>query len=563
MLTAADEPLRTITWGLLALFAVSLPLVVITTLSTLWHGPHADDHGTPWKRLRIVLFAALGLGAIARLLAPERMVMHYMGYELIEQALRFGPTPKYGPASFQFDHTLLRYGAPTWTTIIAAHRVMGALLAPLAAALALRCGGDRRAVLWTGALVALTPLLVKDAATESLLVEAMLWALGAAALATSYARTGGLWVLVSAAVWALLAMLARPEMLATAPLLIVGALLLAKPRKLWRPVAVGLAVGAVAAVVWLRVEQLQVALDVQRELGNTPRVFEDRSVALFAQLLRDAWWDKNGLLWPKWFPAAIPAAALMGAIVAVDGARWRVIGFAAIAAAWLVPSALDLPFVSVPRVQAPALLVWTIAAGFGLAAVQKSAAIRRPDMKPTVTAGALLLLVGLSMAMTTPALWQTDVPFAEHEAIKAAAAKLPTGEKALIITRTHDDSPDERVHLGFPSGAWGPKTRVAGIDRYLSARARRRIKPPVYAWLGTRCWMRPCDQKGEHPACARLRQEVKLRPVLESEVTITDGTIPAAFGRQKPSHEGAVADLDFPWCFTKTHLSIGLYRVVD
>lgn len=557
-LAAFDEPLRTVTWGLLAAFAASVPLVIAEAVRALWKGPASAPSWRDQGR-KIVLFS-LVLGLLARLLVPTRMVMHYMGYELIEQARVLGVTPKYGPASFQFQHAVLQVGDGTHGAVIVGHQLMAGLLPALAAAWVLRLGCSGRGVIWTALLVALTPLLIRDAATESLLVESMLWALGAAWLLADYLRSGGAYRVVLAAVWALLAMLARPEMLVTVPLLLAATAALSPRTAKPNFPLIGVVIGAVALIMWWRVEQLNAALAIEQTRGNTPRVFQEGYFALAGQLLRDAWWDKNALLWPRFFPAVSTFAIGVGLLLSKGAVRRRLWVLCGLTFAWLLPTALDLPFVSVARVQAPALLLASVSAGVALAIVHGSLHALWSGSS-TRTVG--ILVGGLwltTAALTIPELWRVGPAQIEENTIAAAAMRLPN-TAATIAARSHDDQPDERVHLAMPTRSWGPNKRATRLGTLLNGRLKPGPKNQVYAWLGTRCFMRPCREKAEHPACTQVRERFDLAPMLTRDITVAEVTIPSAFGRQSAKHPGAVADLDFPWCFTQRTMTIGLYRV--
>ena len=540
-----DEPLRTLTWALLATFALSLPALVALTVARLWRG---DAGFSGWKRPRNALFAAIGVGAVARFLVPPRMVMHYMGYELFGQAARLGVTPKYGPAAFQLEHAVLRVGG--MDAVFAVHALVGALLAPMAAVLLMRLGASAGAVAWAGSLVALAPVLIRDAASESMLVHTTFWALGAAVMLADHVRSGRPLPLLGAGLWALLAMLGRPEMLGAAPLLLAAVVVAAPSPRRVHFGALGLVFGVVVAVLWLRADQLQAQLAVERLRGNTPRVFQDGHLARVFQLLREAWWDKNGLLWSELFPAALPIAIAVGGVVGRGRPRRLVLLFLALTLAWLAPSALDLPWVSVPRVQAPAMLLGLITAGVALEIVRKRA-VQAGRLGPSAAAAALALAVAATAAVSVKGTFRTDHTDVEHTALTAGVGALPAA--AVVVARSHDDAPDERVHLAMPG-------RAEPLEALLSGRldpGRR----PVYAWLGTRCWMRPCAAAGEHPACAAVRARFKLETGREADVVIAEARIPDTFGRARPVGDGAVADLDFPWCLSRRRFRIGLYRV--
>lgn len=545
-----DEPLRTLTWVLLGLFATSLPTVLAIVLRDLWRG---NPGWQRWTQLRIVLFVAIAAGALARLLIPARMAMHYMGYELLAEAQALLATPKYGPAAFQLEHVVQQVLGPA--AVPSVHAMIGALFAPLAAGLLMRVGGSAVATVWCGALVALTPVLVRDAATESLLVPTTLWALGGACMVARFVGTRGSGWLVGAMIWCLLAMLARPEAMLTVPTLAVMAAVLAgwtKPRAVrsWPFVALGIGLGVGCAVMWLRVDQLMVQMAIERARGNTPQVFDRSWFAVGGGILRDALWTKNGLLWPSLVPAAVPAAIAVGLLVSRGLARRQLVVWLALTAVWIAPTAIDLPWVSVPRVQAPALLIAMMAGAVALAAItDRAISAGRPPFKVAV---GLALAAAVSAAVTLPLVMRTDHTDIEHRAFLAASTALPAD--AVVLARSHNDLPDERIHMALPAQTRPLSDLVSGRVRW--------SERPVYAWLGTRCFLRPCSQTAEHPACAAMRVRYTLEPILTAQVQLSDAQLPDGFGRQNPAHASAVPDLDFPWCAMKQRFAIGMFKVI-
>ena len=557
---AVDAALRTVTWGLLLLAGMALGWQLLLTFMKLRQPtPPLPTQVVPALSLVPVLsrvpllWLVLGLGAVLRLVVPQQMVMVYMGHELLTNAAELGPTPKYGPAAQQWLHLLQAATGPRWPAAVALDQVCGALQLPVLAALLLRLQVGPAAVLGGVTAVALAPVLLHDAASESVLVPAMLLTLAAGGAWLDHLRTGGLASLGAAWVLGLVAMLARPELLALVPLTLgARALAAPAPRRL-HPIGLGVALVLAAAVLGLRLDQIRTGMELERQLGNTPRVFHTSAVGWLEEITADAWLRKNGLLWAS----LTPVAAWLGIGLGLRRAgreRKLVAAGLLLAFAYLWPSALDLPLVSLSRVQAPAMLVFLATAGIGAGTWAANKA--RPGLAAAGLAGAFLL----TAAWTVPKLWQPDPHQAEEAAVLTAVAALP-GTPHVLLHRTHVDVPLERVQLGFPNGLLGPQGRTAPLGELLSGRVRPGGRERVFAWLGVRCQMRPCAATGEHPACRALRDRFVLKPVQTSQFQLGSRDVPPAFNPEEALHPGQVPDLDFPWCWQRRDLELGLYEV--
>ena len=107
------------------------------------------------------------------------------------------------------------------------------------------------------------------------------------------------------------------------------------------------------------------------------------------------------------------------------------VAFWGLAAAWSALSLVDLPYVSVARVQAPAAAWVLMAAGMG---VEGIAALRR--RLPTLAGLTLLATVGLalagSMVVTIPALWARTNAADEDDLLAEALAATAPGSRPNV-----------------------------------------------------------------------------------------------------------------------------------
>jgi hypothetical protein len=555
--TAADQPLQHLTWALLALALLAIPLLVVVSVG---HWPRwlPRRPARPlWQQPLLWLVVVVGVGVAGRLLAPQTLVMVHMGHELVEQAQRLGPPPKYGPAAPQWLHLLFALTGPRWPAMVLLSQVAASLTLVLTPALLWLLGARGWSVVAATALVAVSPVLVHDAATESILVPTMLAVVasgvaGASAIAgRSRLQVSLLWL----AAWGLcgLAMLARPEFLALAPGTLLAVVVLAAARHQaflavrW-PLAAGLVLVVVVAA--LRVVQLDAVMAVEKQLGNTPRVFASSRLQLVLELARDAWWRKNGLLWPQ----LVPVVGWLWMALALrrrPGQQPLLLVTLALSFGYLLPTALDLPWISVPRVQAPAFYWFAVASGLAL---PLAVAAVGPERRRLALAGALVLTAG-SLAATLPAALWRHLSQQEEDAFANAVQALAPG--SILATRTHLDPPDERIHLLSAAGLLAPSSQLVSLQALLSGEVKPGPGRPVYAWLGSRCALRPCDAAGLHPACQAVRSQFVLRPVQVTAVHVPAPNLPSAFSPPPTQPPGASPRPRLPLVCAKAGLDLG------
>jgi hypothetical protein len=489
-------------------------------------------------------------GLTLRLALPHVTVMYYMGYRLAHVAATMDDVTKYGPAALALYHLLFLATGTSHLAMAWLNSVAGGLLPIPLAALVLRCGAGRTAAIAVAAFAALTPLFVRDATTESLLVPATLWMVAGLAVAARARATRSPSDLSIALLLLTLATWARPEAVLLVPL--TAALLAwqwpADAGRLPRWTLVAWAVAA--ALLAARIAHLAVAIGIERARGNSPVLADaDALLALPAEHLA-----RNLAFWPSMYPAGLTVLAALGLVAGGGHRALRTLAALAAAAAWLTVSFLDLPYVSLPRVQSPGLLLVTVAAAWGAEGVAQRL------WKPGFWTTARRILLGIcaacllaSMAETVPALWQRTNADDEEDLLRDAVVALPDGP-AVLVRRSYDDQPVERIHLFYPDYVFEPPARdgvVVGPDRFETMAPSSR---PAFFLLGTRCYLRQCGAEGMHPACTRMIDRWRLEPVIEREVPVR------RIDTGRPVRPDQ--DLDFPWCISATgSMKLGLYRI--
>ncbi|MEY3014080.1 MAG: hypothetical protein RIT45_2815 [Pseudomonadota bacterium] len=547
-----DRPLHVASLGLLLLVLLALGHGLVGALGSI----RPDGAAERWSR---ALPWVVAVGVALRAFAPTRWVMEHMGETLLDEVLaawQGGPTPKYGPWLTALYGGLAQVH-PALESLAVLHRLASMATLLLAIAWLRRLGLDGRALTLAALALAATPALWLDAATESMLVPTMTLAVGGAAAATAALRpragesaalalagATSLWV---AAIWS------RPEMIGLGPLLAVAVIGLRQAPEPGAPSlrpAAWIGAGAVlAAAVGLRMLQLDDALALEAARGNTPEVFAGGLPARIGRLLRDGLFRKNVLLEGRVFPIALTVTLALGLLGGPSRARRVGATLAALGLAAMVPAAADLPWVSLPRVGAPAMTFAALAAG-----PLADSLLRRGGDGGARTA-ILLALWALTAGATFGVLLQQSPADRDRAALLAALAQVEAAGHApgRLARRDHNDPPGERVHLGFP-------------DALLRARGYRPIglreaRAGDWVWLDARCTMRACDAPTEHPTCRVVRSVGALEPMVTHLVADRWKPIPPAFERNRKAAPGWRQDRDFPWCIPEGGYEIGLYRL--
>ncbi len=507
---------------------------------------------------RATLIAAIA-GIAVRCLAPVRLVMIYKGYALTTAAADLDSVPRYGAGALVLHRAVLGTFGVDHLNLIALHTVLGVLGMVALVALLARFKPRPGAVAAAAWLLALTPLLIKDHRTESLLVVscAALWP--ACLLWDAWLVTRRRWDLVGAVALLALAAMTRPELLAVVPIL-AGALVGVRGR----PVIVRdrllllVAVGVFGLLVLPHALHIVAATQEQAASGALP--------AMEADLLQRM--ARGGVLYgaifePTLFPVAATALAVLALLLRPpDGGLDRRLAVALMVIAWLwmVVVRVDMPETSIPRLHAPAAALTCLAAGIGAAAL-----LHQPKWigPPAMRWRPWLLAIGLlaTAAPTVTPLWQTTNEDEEEQFLRQVFDRLPAESVCLLRLDADDAPPPGKVHRDFPDYLAVPPMRN---NRLWGLRAWRDAGQPscpggVYLVHGMRCYARADGQRAD----GGPKKRDDTGPIEACAETLADNSLRGArwqpvFEHHAPNH----GDNEFGYYPDDPTFKLGLYQLV-
>lgn len=478
--------------------------------------------------------AGMAMALLLRLAIPGAMVEVFTGFGLVDDIALGAAVPKYGAGQGVLLGPLFAVLGASELVVFALNAVLGSLSAGLCAALVGSwLGGGAAVATWTlGAL----PLLLWHDRSEAATAPAFFALCVAMMLARRAAGPADR--LGVALAWAFAAH-TRPEMLLAGPWLLA---MLPGAGGKGMLASAGLALGLVSPQVLHAAGQLL----ARSSGGDLP------ASDLFLLKLPVMLVFLNLALWPHAFPLALTAGGAWAAWLGWRSGdaptrqllRWLLPGMAAL----LAPAMLDPVFVSLPRLEAPALSLWAAAAAaLGWRQWLKPATAGDPaavTRRRWVAAGLLVA----SGAATIPWLYRRDnaddtTQFLWH------AAKLLEGRRGSLHLLSYDDLPLDKVSRHQPGWLFRPphaELRLRAL-RDLPLPGREPAQP-TWLLLDPRCYARhrgedeAAPANYEHPACARARRRSDLTPLLEVQVV----------------NRG---DVHFPWWPQQPLLPSGLFAV--
>ena len=493
-----------VAWLLLA----QMPLWILLAL----HRAAKHLRALPRGARRGVLFAVI-LAVVARwVLAPLRLVVLYIGYQLTGQELTLQPLPRYGAAVAAFHHLLLRAFAPDHLTLLHAHALLGVLMVPLVAALVQALSRRPGASVAAALLWGLVPAFIAHDNSEANTVPLLLWLVCGLLLWLDALDRGGALSLVGAAGLLALAAVGRPEF----PLLVPAAVL-----------ALALGCGRRSRVpVWtalpLVVAALLLAIPHLVHVGESAALLAVRDSLPVGNSMLGA--TRAGVLDKALYPLSLVPFAV--ASVVLPGARRAAAALLAIATLGTVLTWVDLDPANILRVQVPGALFYALAVALGISSAAGFARRRlgRPRDRALV-AGASALALGLSVIPCLPAAFARTNEDEEEAFLREALRALPAGDIQLVrlgygdARSTLNGSP---VHLYFPDYLFAPAGSGRSV-RDLVDWLRDPSHPAAYLYVGTRCYT------PEHPflmnaapdvvplrdACREIKEEHTSGVVIE------------------------------------------------
>ena len=463
----------------LVLALLALPTVIAHVVAALRTLP---------TRTRAGVVAALMVGLVMRLVVSTQLVMLFGAYEITEQSAVPETVGRYGAGAQVLHQALFHVLPPDHGSLVWLHRIAGSLALWPLLALFIRLGLPPAGTLLAAWGLATLPLLLRDAASESILVVGALW-LWSGLLLWQTRRPMRALVLLGAAV------MTRPELLYAALLLVAALSWDDRPvwtKRQWTLLAL-LAVMLVAPQVWHTVERMQI--DAARGHHRLEKLFPLGPLAALGSFVP---------LWPHAFPLAWTVLALRG----LPGERLRQ-RLVLATYVWTIALLVDLPWTSVPRLEAPIAALWLLLGAWTWAEIQ--------TRKPL----ALLWIV----VTTAPTLWLFHATNeADTERLLQTALPALPAQGACLVTLHESDPPDKgKVQRAFPTYLLRPPHR--NVARYAMQQWENAGSPVcaggTFLWIDHRCYA-VYDHAETEPAqlaiCEQIRHAHDWTPVVVERV---------------------------------------------
>jgi hypothetical protein len=496
---------------------------------------------------RRLFVASTALAAVVRwLIAPKQIVTMYIGYLLTQQAIELSAASHYGMGSLALYHALFAVLPRDHRTLLWANAVVGVLTLPLAATFAARILRSPRAGAVFAALVALTPLFIKNDASDANQVPCLWWLFGGLVLWEEYLDTGARPALAAAVPLVALAANARPEMPLLLPVLF-GLLTLGLPRSPHlrrREVALAMLVTALLVVPHAR--HVLGAATALEERDSLPGASAGGMKRLLWAVVTE-----NTVLTPSLYPVALALLALIGLAepIALKGARaaWRSrVAIAAAAVIALAMYGLDLCRANMARVHVPGALLLTMLAAAAVASLWEHG-------KHVVLLGGVALAIAGSAVPTAITLWAPTNEQAEEDFMRVALARLPREAYTLVrmdrADRDRSSPGSDFTHHHFPDYLVRPPAGPGRVSSIVDWIDQPDFDRPAYFYLGMRCYAEFRGGSAPRPhgdamqgACKRMRERFALEPVVETTV---------------PNR----GDVWLEYYGDAPHLQMGLYRI--
>ena len=386
-----------------------------------------------WSRNEVWGMAALTVAALgARLIAPAALVKVGMVFPLLESSISLESLPRYGAAGPVLYNLLFLVFPIHTSTILWFHCLAGSATVLLATVLARRLFGPGLAPFLGGLFIALTPVFVRDANSESLLVPAVFLLFAGALLLDDGLSNRRIAPGAAAALFFVLAGAFRPELVLVA--LAFGAWVFwAAPGRQagsWRYALLVLA--AAAAGLLMQVAWVVTAAGSEFTRGNLQAHRLD-PIRIVQEL-----WSMDLLTRPLLFPLStvlLAGAGLVGAWF--DRPRRPAVwGAAGLALVWLVTTYIDINEESILRLHVPAGLLLSLVAGYGAATLT---AWKPSPLPPRAAAGAVVLLFLLSAGIGIPRVFFKTNSQVDARAFEQAMAQLPQGPVRLVRLGPEDE----------------------------------------------------------------------------------------------------------------------------
>lgn len=498
---------------------------------------------------RRTVLQVTGLVALAwalRLLWPWRLTAVYFGYEWMAQAFFLDSVPRYGPGAQALWAVALRC-SPEPSSVFVAQTLVAAIGCGAWTLAAGRIANRPTAGLWVGIALAVTPLFLRNAASESMHVPALTatamacWAAVERVRATEphLALRYGVLLVVGLGY----AGLCRADMLPWSVAAVAACVWVAEPQAVSHLRRHGLLLAAALALPVLTLWRAGGAAQQDLAAGNLPQL-ASYAHDLPRHLLQDA------VLWrPDWLPLGLWVPVVLWLAVGRSSVtthhRWLVllpVAVLGMAASWL-----DYNETSLPRLQEPAAQLALVCA----AALTAQFTLQQRWLAVL----SVIAFVG-SAGATLPAVLRETAAHQEEALIARAVATLPRDQAGLLAVRSYADGPAVGLHLHWPT--WRFSSQQGGL-RLVSVsavadllRQGARVDVPLYLLRSVRCYAQPLDrpraqaQHGEYPACAALAQHATAKPLWEAELPNLGDTATFDWYGREPTYRVGLYRLNPP-----------------
>ncbi len=488
------------------LLLVLMPFCILGAYRSLWRD-FSETWGFPWRGL----FIALLMAGVMRLgIAPLRMVILYIGYDLTDAAITLNQVPRYGAGVPVFHHGILEVFGGGHRTLLWTHAVLGLLTLPLWAGLVHRLFKSTSGAVFFAFAWALLPMAVAHDTSEANTVP-ILWWLGAACiLFLDGVERKSVWSLLGATILAALCMVSRPEfgLLVPAVFVVLGLHNL-KGEFRW-----------FFKTTWpLIVATLVLVIPQAMHLGSRANLLMDsqslplRASSAFNQF---SFFDPQLTPFGLW-PLFLVAVLLKGSWKRV--LPWLLLSTLATALTWA-----DLCPANITRVQVPALLFAMIVVSFGAARTLVWIE-SRPWRGFAKGAFSTALVVGLlaSAIPATARIWTPTYEDYEERLIRETSDLLQQDDILVRLGYRDVGRPEKGsvVHLHFPDYLFdgpGIESRVRDIGDWLDNPKEGR----AYFLLSVRCYTPDVPVRTRAPmqmpmraACRTIMENYVQEPLFE------------------------------------------------
>jgi hypothetical protein len=493
---------------------------------------------------KIAIFMLLSAGLIIRILAPHRMVMVFMGYNIVESAISLENLPRYGASALVLYHLFMKIFPADHVSVLWLNSIIGTFNIVLTVFI-LRCFLKAfSSGIFLAGMLSLTPVFIRDHNSESILVPAMFFLLTSVFLLQNHLKYRKNSYLAGSLTSLVLASLARPELMLLAPLTWV--FFLTEKPVLKGSIRILFLISMPFFLIYM-LNALRLFFVMQREMAfvNFPDMEFYSMLSSFVSLLS----DRNLVFNPDVFPVMTVILAFTALIISPE--RTRVLRLIILSVLFSGIYFMDFNEESMLRLHIPEAVFITMAASTGLSGI--AGKLKKANISLILILSVLWIV---SAAFTANKTFMSSNSDEEDVFFREAVSRLPD-EPVLFVRLGYGDIPEFYDGLDIYSSSHGHTGRVHRFypDYLINARGRNdrilnirifeienRWDMPVYFYLGMRCYA--YHSLPMHPQCEKMLKQYRAVPVITKQV-INHGE----FSRT------------FQWYPSADHFELGLYGI--